>query len=59
MTGKDAIKRLEQEGWRLSRIKGSHHIMVKGGLENTIPVHGNKDLKKGLFYKIAKKAGWL
>jgi predicted RNA binding protein YcfA (HicA-like mRNA interferase family) len=30
MTGNELIAFLKKKGWRLDRIKGSHHIMVKG-----------------------------
>ena len=59
MPGKDAIKRLEKEGWRLDRVKGSHHIMMRDNKTIPVPVHGNKDLSKGSLHKIAKLAGWL
>ena len=59
MTGKQAIKRLEQEGWVLRRIRGSHHIMAKELKIIPVPVHGKKDLGKGILHAIAKAAGWL
>jgi predicted RNA binding protein YcfA (HicA-like mRNA interferase family) len=31
VTGKDLAKALQRHGWRLVRIKGSHHIFVKEG----------------------------
>ncbi len=49
MTGKQLIRLLKQNGWELERIQGSHHIMVKGAKTLSVPVHGNKDLGKGLF----------
>ena len=47
---------LEQHGYTLARISGSHHIFTRAGSEPfTIPVHGNKvkpyyvkDIKKRL-----------
>ena len=32
MTGKDVIKKLECAGWKLKRVKGSHHIMELGSV---------------------------
>jgi predicted RNA binding protein YcfA (HicA-like mRNA interferase family) len=48
---------LRQNGWRLARISGSHHIFTKDGHRNVpVPVHGNKDL--GAFGKaILAQAG--
>ena len=32
LTGKELAKLLEQRGWELRRIHGSHHIFVKPGI---------------------------
>ncbi len=58
LSGKEFAKILERKGWKLSRIKGSHHIYVKEGHKENIslPIHKNEDLKSGLqryFMKIA------
>lgn len=58
MTGVELIKMLKKNGWVLDRISGSHHIMIKEGKRSIpIPVHGKKDLPKGLLKKILKQAG--
>jgi predicted RNA binding protein YcfA (HicA-like mRNA interferase family) len=57
LSGKDIIKLLKGEGWELGRIRGSHHIMVKGPKTLVVPVHGNESLGKGLERKILKQAG--
>lgn len=58
MNGKRLIEALEDDGWALDRIKGSHHIMVKAGRRSIpIPVHGSKDLPRGLIQAILKQAG--
>ena len=57
LSGKDLVKLLEAAGWVLVRINGSHHILVKGSLSVTVPIHGNRSLGKGLEQKILKKAG--
>ena len=43
----------------MRRIAGSHHIYVKEGskLILSIPVHGSKDLRRGLQRGIMKLAG--
>jgi predicted RNA binding protein YcfA (HicA-like mRNA interferase family) len=50
---------VEQQGWRLRRIRGSHHIYAKPGERCilTIPVHGNQSLKPGLCRALLKMAG--
>ena len=50
VSGKDFCGLLESRGWRLRRIRGSHHIYTKEGIAAriSVPVHGNTDLKRGL-----------
>ncbi|MDR0842326.1 MAG: type II toxin-antitoxin system HicA family toxin [Acidobacteriota bacterium] len=57
MNEKEVIKRLEKEGWVVVRIKGSHHWIEKGDKGFPVPVHGAKDLKKGVLARISKDAG--
>jgi len=60
VSGKDFCKALERNGWTLKRIsKSSHHVYAKPGVARSIsvPVHGNKDLKKGLLDDLMKVAG--
>ena len=57
MTGKEIAKQLEQNGWQLIRINGSHHIYQKGNQTIVVPIHSNKDLPKGLENRIMKDAG--
>jgi predicted RNA binding protein YcfA (HicA-like mRNA interferase family) len=54
---KEIIKVIEENGWYLDRIKGSHHVYKNDKLQKSvpIPIHGNRDLGKGLFYKILKQ----
>ena len=57
LTGKELVKLLEQHGWKLDRIAGSHHIMKKGNAVLSVPVHGNKALAAGLLSAILRQAG--
>jgi predicted RNA binding protein YcfA (HicA-like mRNA interferase family) len=59
ISGKKMCKVLEQHGWRLARIKSSHHIYKKPGEAAiiTVPVHGSKDLRPGTQATIIKDAG--
>lgn len=57
MNGKQVLKRLESAGWRLKRIRGSHHLMEKEGKTVPVPVHGNTDLGKGLLADIERQTG--
>ncbi|MEI7983916.1 MAG: type II toxin-antitoxin system HicA family toxin [Bacteroidota bacterium] len=57
--GKMMCKLLEDKGWKLARITGSHHIYTMEGrnVRISVPVHGNQDLKAGLQNFILKLAG--
>ena len=57
MTGKQLIKLLQEMGWRLDRIEGSHHILAKGDKTLSVPVHSSKDLGKGLLHALMKQGG--
>ena len=57
MTGKELVKKFQQAGWEIDRIKGSHYVLKNGTKREVIPVHSNKDLPKGLVEAIRKKTG--
>lgn len=57
MTGKQVIKKLEEEGWKILRVVGSHYRLGKGDKRTTVPVHGQKDLGKGLIAAIERQTG--
>jgi predicted RNA binding protein YcfA (HicA-like mRNA interferase family) len=56
---KKFCKVLEAHGWVLQMIKGSHHINGKEGEVNkiSVPVHGNKSIKRGLLNYFMGVAG--
>jgi len=57
MSGKELIKIMQKDGWIVDRISGSHHIMIKDGKRAVpVPVHGNRDLPKGLLSAIMRQA---
>jgi predicted RNA binding protein YcfA (HicA-like mRNA interferase family) len=58
ISGKDFARILEQKGWQLKRVKGSHHVYVQPGNPARIsaPIHGNQPLKIGLRKHLLKLA---
>ena len=58
VSGKAFCRLIESRGWRLRRIRGSHHIYTKDGIASriSVPVHGNADLKRGLQRHLMKIA---
>jgi predicted RNA binding protein YcfA (HicA-like mRNA interferase family) len=60
MNSRLVIKKLEQDGWVLSRVKGSHHQFkhpTKAGLVTV--KHPDKDIPLGTLRSIQKQAGWV
>ncbi len=55
LTGKQLYKWALKNGWELERVTGSHHIVIKNNKSVSIPVHSNKDLKKGLEHRLKKE----
>ncbi len=54
--GKDLIKFLEYLGFQIIRTKGSHsRLKSEDGRATSVPVHGNKDIPKGLLRKIIRE----
>ena len=57
MNGKQIIRKLENEGWHIKRVRGSHHIMSKDNRSVPVPVHGSAEIGKGLLSAIEKQTG--
>lgn len=57
MNGKQIIKSLEGNGFKVVRVSGSHHILSNGQRKVTVPVHGASDVKIGTLKSIEKQAG--
>jgi predicted RNA binding protein YcfA (HicA-like mRNA interferase family) len=55
---KELIRALEQKGWKLDRVRGSHHILVHETERRAlpVPVHG-RELKTGTLAAILRIAG--
>ena len=58
MTGREFARLVGQHGWTLLRVSGSHHIYGKTGstIRLSIPIHGNRPLKRGLMRHLIKLA---
>ncbi|VVB96772.1 HicA toxin of bacterial toxin-antitoxin [uncultured archaeon] len=54
--GKELIMFLEYLGFQVTRTKGSHARLKSGdGRVTSVPVHGSKDIPKGLLRKIIRE----
>ena len=56
-SSKNIIKKLEAAGFKLNRVKGSHHIFKNDKGKRVVVPHPKKDLPKGTFNSILKQAG--
>ena len=53
---RELVKFLESIGFRVTRTKGSHaRLKSEDGRVTSVPVHGNKDIPKGLLRKIIRE----
>lgn len=58
VSGKEFCKALERAGWRRTRIRGNHHRYEKpGSAPVSVPVHGNRTLKRGTQQGLMKATG--
>jgi len=59
LSGRRFCRVLEAHGWQLQRVHGSHHIYAQPGNPTilSVPVHGNKGLKKGTLSGLLKASG--
>ena len=57
---REVVKRLEDEGWTLVRMKGSHRQYKHPDFRDIVTVsgHPSKNVPPGLLSDIQKKAGW-
>ncbi|RBL82768.1 type II toxin-antitoxin system HicA family toxin [Streptomyces cavourensis] len=58
MDSRELTNMLLQSGWKLNRVKGSHHIYYHPDRPGHLVVpHPKKELGKGLVHQILTKAG--
>ena len=58
MSSRDVIRRLEEAGWRLKRVKGSHHHFTHPQRPGKVTVkHPAKDFPLGTLKSIERQSG--
>ena len=55
LSGKDMIRALEKDGFRIVRQKGSHASLQKGIYKTVVPLHN--ELAKGTLLGILRQCG--
>ena len=58
ISGRRLAKILEQRGWVLLRVKGSHHYYGRPDSRTrlSLPIHGSADIKIGILKSLMKLA---
>ena len=57
VSGLEMVRALQRAGFAVQRVTGSHHYMMLGDTNLSVPVHGSKSLPKGLTSSLVKQAG--
>jgi predicted RNA binding protein YcfA (HicA-like mRNA interferase family) len=58
MGSREVIAMLKADGWKLDRVKGSHHVFVHDSKPGIVVVpHPKKDLPTGTLRSILRTAG--
>ena len=58
MDSREVIRMIEEDGWCLVRVKGSHHQYKHSTKPGLVTVkHPTKDMPKGTLNNIKKQAG--
>lgn len=55
MKSKELHRLIQQKGWEVVRVAGSHVIYQKGNRRYPVPIHGSKEIPSGLEKKIRKE----
>jgi predicted RNA binding protein YcfA (HicA-like mRNA interferase family) len=57
MNSRDVIAMLENDGWKMVRVTGSHHHFRHSSKQGTVTVpHPKRDVPKGTLNSILKQA---
>ncbi len=58
LPGERIVRALERAGFKVARVRGSHHIMRHAdGCGTTVPVHHGRDVAKGTLRGILADIG--
>jgi predicted RNA binding protein YcfA (HicA-like mRNA interferase family) len=57
LSGIEAVKAFNKDGWFVARQTCSHIIMIKAGSKVTLSIPNHKELDRGTLRKLIKLAG--
>lgn len=56
ISGREAVRTFEKDGWVVMRQRGSHVIMVKEGIAANLAIPDHRELDRGLLRSLIRKA---
>jgi predicted RNA binding protein YcfA (HicA-like mRNA interferase family) len=57
VSGREAVRRFEQVGWKLTRVHGSHAILVKPDTHTNLAIPLHEELGIGILRRLIHLAG--
>ena len=60
LNGRQVVRALERDGFKVLRVTGSHHILARPGVAGSrviVPIHGARDLPPGTVRSIIAQSG--
>lgn len=59
LTGREVARAIERHGFRLSRVRGSHHLYTgqDGGILVVVPIHSGRVIPPGTLANILRQIG--
>ena len=57
VSGREAVRAFERDGWRFSRQRGSHMVLNKPGVRHNLSIPDHREVSRDLLSKEIKKAG--
>ncbi|NQW23675.1 MAG: type II toxin-antitoxin system HicA family toxin [SAR202 cluster bacterium] len=57
ISGRDAVRSFESDGWQLVRQAGSHMIMTKHGVSVVLSIPDHRELKRGTLRGLIRSSG--
>lgn len=57
ISGRDARRAFERDGWRFDRQRESHMILVKDGVRVNLSVPDHRELDRGLLRSLIRDSG--
>ena len=57
LSGRDAVRAFERDGWQMARHRGSHMVLVKDGHMATLSVPDHREVARGTLRSLIRSSG--